>query len=69
MVIGGPISFEQIAQGFIVSRGDVDRREFAGAMQSRQRIAVPPIGLDPIAASFRHARRIDRDAIPRWVVR
>ncbi len=53
----------EIAQRFIIGRRDVDRRELAGAMQPGQGVAVAPIGLDPIAAPFRHARRIDDDAV------
>ena len=53
----------QIPQGFILGRRNVDRRELAGAMQPGQGVAVPPIGLDPIAAPFRHARGIDDDAV------
>ena len=45
----------EIAQGFIVWRGNVDRREFAGAMQPGQGVAISSIGFDPIAAPFRHA--------------
>jgi len=53
----------EIAQRFVVGRRDVDRGEFAGTMQPRQGVAIVPVGLDPIAAPFRHARRIDDDAL------
>ena len=53
----------QIPQGFIVRRRDVDRREFAGAMEPSQGVAIAPVGLDPIAAPFRHALRINDDAV------
>ena len=53
----------EIPQGFIVGRRNVDRRELAGAMQPGQRVAIPAIRLDPIAAPLRHARRIDDDAV------
>ena len=48
----------QIAEGLVIRR-DVDRRELAGPMQPGEGVAVAPVGLDPIAAAFRHARRID----------
>ena len=32
-------------------------------MQSGQCVAISPVGLDPIAAPLRHARRIDDDAV------
>ena len=53
----------QIAQRFIIGRRDVDSRELARAMQPGERVAIAPVGLDPIAASFRHARGIDDDAV------
>ena len=53
----------EIAQGFIVRRGDVDGRQFARTMQPSQGVAVPPIRLDPVAAAFRHARGIDHDTV------
>ena len=53
----------EITQGFIIGRRNVDRRELAGAMQPGQGVAIPPIGLDPIAAPLRHARGIDDDAV------
>ena len=53
----------EVAQRFIVWRGNVDRRELAGAMQPGQGVAISSIRLDPIAAPFRHARGIDDDAV------
>ena len=53
----------QIAERLIVIRWDVDRGELAGAMEPRERVAVAAIRLDPVAAAFRHAGRIDHDAV------
>ena len=53
----------EIPQGFIIGHRNVDRRELAGAMQPGQGVTIPAIGLDPIAAPFRHARGIDDDAL------
>ena len=53
----------EITQGFIIGRRNVDRRELTGAMQPGQGVAIPPVGLDPVAAPRRHARGIDDDAI------
>lgn len=53
----------EIAEGLIVGRRDVDRGELTGAMQSGQGIAVPPINLGPIPAPLRHARGIHDDAV------
>ena len=54
---------DEIAQRFVVGRRDVDRGELAGAMQPGERVAIAPIGLDPIAAALRHARGIDDLAV------
>ena len=40
----------EITEGFIRGRRNIDRGELAGAMQPGQGVAIPPIGLDPIAA-------------------
>jgi hypothetical protein len=53
----------QIPHRFIVGGGDVDRGEFTGTMQPGQRIAIAPVGLDPIAAALGHARGIDYHTI------
>ena len=53
----------EVAQRFIVGRRNADRRELARPMQPGQGVAIPPIGLDPIAAPLRHARGIDHDAV------
>ena len=52
-----------ITHGFIIGRWDIDRRAFAGAVQSGQGVAIAPIGRDPIAAPFGQARRIDDRAV------
>ena len=53
----------QIAHRFVLVGGDVDRGELTGAMEPGERVAVAPVGLDPIAAAPRHARRIDDHAV------
>ena len=52
----------EIAHRFIRVVWHIDRPQFAGTMQPRQRHAVPPIGLHTIAAAFGHHRRTYDDA-------
>ena len=54
---------EEITQGFVVGRRNVDGRQLTGAMQPGERVAITPIGLDAIAAPLRHTRGIHHDAL------
>jgi hypothetical protein len=54
---------DEIAQGFIIGRRDVDGGQLASTMQPGQSGAITSIRLDPITAPLRHARGIDDDAV------
>ena len=53
----------EIAHRFVGVVRHVDRSQFAGAMQPREHLTVPPIRFHAIAAPLRNHRRTHHDAV------
>ena len=53
----------EISKRLVVRARDVDRSKLPGPAQSRQRLGVPAVGLDPISASLRRHRWRDHRAL------
>ena len=50
---------QQIARGFFLLGGNVNRRQGAGAKENRELPRIPPIRLDAVAGATRNQRRRD----------